>query len=179
VTSKTPDDKLVKKLFHREEVLDIVQKEVTEFLGSLLSGNVSYDVVERGREQLRMADEYESISDYLANILKLHIKMRKGEMFFSDEEDAELLHLHDEVDAYVQMVTAGVKDDRKEIVSKAKTQGDAITYAIKELRTRHLERVSDQSTGPLPSLIYTDTLNAYRRVKDHAQNIAEALAGEK
>ena len=179
VTSKTPDDKLVKKLFHREEVLDIVQKEVTEFLGSMLSGNVSHDVVERGREQLRMADEYESISDYLANILKLHIKMRKGEMFFSDEEDGELLHLHDEVAAYVQMITAGVKDERKEIVSKAKTQGDAITFAIKALRTQHLERVSDQSTGPLHSLIYTDTLNAYRRVKDHAQNIAEALAGEK
>ena len=28
-------------------------------------------------------------------------------------------------------------------------------------------------------VLFADTLNAYRRVKDHAQNIAEALAGEK
>jgi phosphate:Na+ symporter len=179
VTSKTPDEKLVKKLFHREEVLDIVQKEVTEYLGNMLSGNVPHDVVERGREQLRMADEYESISDYLANILKLHIKMQKENMVFSDQGNSELLSLHDQVADYVQMITACVKAERPEIVSKARTQGDSITFAIKEMRTKHLERVSERATTPLHSLIYTDILNAYRRVKDHAQNIAEALAGEK
>lgn len=26
-------------------------------------------------------------------------------MFFSEQEDGELLHLHDEIDAYVQMIT--------------------------------------------------------------------------
>jgi phosphate:Na+ symporter len=179
VTSKTPDEGLIKKLFHREEVLDIVQKEVTEFLGNMLSGNVSHDVVERGREQLRMADEYESISDYLANILKFHIKLRKEEMFFSAQENGELLELHDRVDSYVQMITEGVKEDHPEIISKAHVEGDSITFVIKELRTKHLERVSEKATTPLHSLIYTDILNAYRRVKDHAQNIAEALAGEK
>jgi Na+/phosphate symporter len=29
------------------------------------------------------------------------------------------------------------------------------------------------------SLIYTDMLTAYRRIKDHAFNIAEVLIGEK
>ena len=179
VTSKTPDEGLIKKLFHREEVLDIVQKEVTEYLGNMLSGNVPHDVVDRGREQLRMADEYESISDYLANILKLHIKLQKENMVFSDEGNAELLSLHDQVATYVEMITAGVKEERPEIVSKARTHGDSITFAIKEMRAKHLERVSEKATTPLHSLIYTDILNAYRRVKDHGQNIAEALAGEK
>jgi len=179
VTSKTHDEKLVAKLFHREEVLDIVQKEVTEFLGDLLSGNVSHEVVQSGREQLRMADEYESISDYVAAILKLHIKKEKEELVFSAEENKELLDLHDEVSSYVDMISAGVKGERPEIISKAHTQGEAITHTIKELRATHLERVGEKMTTPLRSLIYADILNAYRRVKDHALNIAEALAGEK
>jgi phosphate:Na+ symporter len=177
--SKTFDDKLVAKLFHREEVLDIVQKEVTEFLGSILSGNVSHEVVESGRKQLRMADEYESISDYLAAILKLHIKKDKEGLSFSPEEDAELLNLHNEVSSYVEMITTGVKGERPEIISRAHTQGEAITFAIKELRSKHIERVGEKVTTPLQSLVYVDILNAYRRVKDHALNIAEALAGEK
>jgi len=179
VTSKKSDERLIRKLFHREEVLDIVQKEVTEFLGSILSGNVSHEVVESGREQLRMADEYESISDYLATILKLHLKKEGAELSFSDEEDKELLDLHDRVSEYIRMITDGVKGERPEVVTKATTQGEAITFAIKELRSRHLERVGEKVTTPIHSLIYADILNAYRRVKDHGLNIAEALAGEK
>lgn len=179
VTSDEPDEKLVKKLFHREEVLDIVQKEVTEFLGNMLSGNVTHDVVAAGRQQLRMADEYESISDYLETLLKLHLKRKKEELSFSEEESKELLALHDTACDYVKMITSGVKGERPETVSKANTQGEAITHTIKDLRTRHLEKMGEKGVTPLSSLIYTDILNAYRRVKDHALNIAEALAGEK
>jgi len=179
VTSSKNDDELIKRLFHREEVLDIVQKEVTEFLGNMLSGNVSHDVVQSGREQIRMADEYESISDYIADILKLHIKMDKENLSFSKDENAELLSLHNKVCKYVQMITNSVKTERAEIISKANIHGESITFDIKGLRTTHLERVGNKLTTPLHSLIYTDILNAYRRVKDHALNIAEVLAGEK
>ncbi len=179
VTAEEMDADLVKKLFHREEILDVVQKEVTEFLGSILSGNVSHEVVTSGREQLRMADEYESISDYIAAILKLYIRAEKEDIAFSEQERGELLALLDDVSAYVEMISIGVKGARPEILSKANTEGDAITFRIKELRSRHIERVGEKITTPLHSLIYADILNAYRRVKDHALNIAETLAGEK
>ncbi len=87
--------------------------------------------------------------------------------------------MHNKVGDYVQMISESVQTERIEIISKANTHGEAITFDIKGLRTKHLERVSDKLTTPLHSLIYTDILNAYRRVKDHALNIAEVLAGEK
>ena len=34
-------------------------------------------------------------------------------------------------------------------------------------------------TTPLHSLVFTDMLNNYRRMKDHSLNIAEVIAGEK
>jgi len=126
-----------------------------------------------------MADEYESISDYLVNILKVHLKLKKENIKFGEEESRELLELHDKVAAYVKMITDGIKENRPEIITKANTHGEAITHDIKELRSRHLERVGQITTTPLHSLFYTDILNAYRRVKDHALNIAEALSGEK
>jgi Na+/phosphate symporter len=36
-----------------------------------------------------------------------------------------------------------------------------------------------EEVSPLFSLVYMDMLNFYRRMKDHALNIAEVLAGEK
>ena len=173
------DEKSEAKIFRREEILDVIQKEIVEFLSNLLSGNVPHDVMTSGRKQLRMADEYESISDYIVNILKLILKMRKAEMEMPPDAKLEILHLHKQVSDYIELVNQGVREDDARIFLKAKTHGEAITHLVREYRSNHLERVEAGLTSPLKSLIITDMLNAYRRVKDHAFNIAEVIAGEK
>jgi len=55
----------------------------------VLSANVPHSIVSEGRRQLRMADEYESISDYITSILKFHLKLRnQGHRF----DEKHLLH---------------------------------------------------------------------------------------
>ena len=175
----TPDEKSEEKIFHRENVLDVVQKEIVEYLSNLLSGNVPHTVMNDGRIQLRMADEYESISDYVANILKLTLKMRNIDQQMAQVSKDEIAELHGKVYEYFDFVNKSVQEDNTEILSRANTQGEAITHFIKECRTKHLQRVGTTHTSPLKSLIFTDMLNSYRRIKDHTLNIAEALAGIK
>ncbi len=179
MTSKEIDEDLTRKIFHREEILDEVQKEVTEFLGHMFAGNMTTDLVENCRMQLRMADEYESISDYIAVILKLYLKGKKTGVRFTDEGWKDILALHDKTAEYVDLVNSCVKEERSEGITKARVGGDAITYEMKEARDQHLDRLTHKQTDPLASLIFIDMLNAYRRVKDHGLNIAEAVAGEK
>ena len=167
------------KLFHLEEVLDVVQKEINEFLSHLLAGSVPLEVMEEGREQIRMADEYESISDYIVSILKLQIKLRKEELTISDDNRKELLDLHDHVADYVILINEGVRKNRTAMLPKARSQGEAITHLMKEYRSHHLERVGTEHTSPMESLAVTDILNAYRRIKDHGLNIAEVVSGVK
>lgn len=179
LSSKEPDDALVKKIFHREEVLDIMQKEMVIFLGHLLSGQIPHTYTEEGRLQIRMADEYESVSDYIVDILKLYMRMNNANVRLIKEEEEEILQLHDTVADYTELITTALIERNSEILSKAHTQGDAITHRLRDLRDKHLARISEAQMGPLATSSYTDMLNAYRRVKDHALNIAEALAGEK
>jgi phosphate:Na+ symporter len=179
IRKKGRDEVSEGKIFRREDVLDLVQKEVVEFLSSLLSGNVPHDVMDEGRKQLRMADEYESIGDYITTLLKLNLKMRKGEMEMMTATRNEILELHGRLLEYISMINDAVKEGNVRIVLKSQTRGDEITHLIKEYRTNHLERVEKGDLSPLKSLIITDMLSSYRRVKDHALNIAEVLAGEK
>jgi len=179
LTSKERNKTIEEKIFSLEELLDVAQKEIVEFLSNLLSGNVPHTVMNKGRIQLRMADEYESISDYITNILKLNLKMRKSGMQMSDETHRNIIDLHNQIKDYLHFVNDSVKDGETEILSKALKWGDKITHRMKKFRSSHLERVEGGLTSPLQSLIVTDMLNSYRRVKDHALNIAEVLAGEK
>ncbi len=179
ITSKEIDEDLTRRILHREEVLDEVQKEVAEFIGHMFEGNMTADLVESCRMQLRMADEYESISDYLAIIMKLHLKGKKTGVRFTEEGWKDVLLLHDKTAEYLKLVNSCVKEERGDGLTKARVSGDAITYEMKEARDKHLDRLSQKQTEPLASLIFIDMLNAYRRVKDHGLNIAEAVAGEK
>jgi len=167
------------KIFHREELLDVFQKEVVEFISHLMTGNIPHEVMEKGRGQLRMADEYESISDLVRDILKLHLKMRKTNQKISPGGLQDLLELHGKATEYVKLVNDAVRRDYREILSKANARGNAIKHIVKECRNRHLARVSNGDVAPLKSLIYTDMLTAYRGIRDHALNIAEVVAGEK
>jgi phosphate:Na+ symporter len=174
-----PDPQLKKKLFHREEILDTVQDEIVAFMTNLLSGNVPHTIVAEGRRQLRMADEYESISDYITSILKFHLKLRDQGHKFDERHLADVMRLHEMVNDYLELVSQGMRNRHPEVITKANSMGAEVTHLVKKLRDEHLDALTEERMPPFINLAYTSTLNSYRRVRDHAKNIAEALAGEK
>jgi phosphate:Na+ symporter len=179
ISGEEYDERINKKIFHTEEVLDIMQREVVEFMTSLMTDAISHDLAEEGREQLRIADEYESIGDYVTNLLKLHLRLEKAGQRFTGRYKTELLGLHDNVSEYVRMITIAYEERHNDIVSKAHTQGDEITHRVRDLRSLCLQDVSDVHANSTLIVMFTDAINAYRRVKDHAMNVAECMAGEK
>ncbi len=179
VLNPTPDENAEKQIFHSEQMLDTMQKEIVQFLGGLLSGSIPHDVMNDARKQLRMADEYESISDYITNILKLNLRMRNASLVFSEEGKNDMYALHDRVSTYVTMINKAVKENNPDILSMANAEGDSITHIMKDYRQDHITRIEKKYVDPLNNLVFCDMLTAYRRIKDHALNIAEVLAGEK
>lgn len=174
-----PDKVISDRLRHREGVLDNVQDEVSEFVTDLLARNVPHAVAEEGRQQLRMADEYESISDYVDNIWKFDRKLRKAELRFTDRQLVALKTLHEQVSEYVQAVNLANANSNADAFLKLEAQGKAIRRTIKESRRDHLEVLSTETIAPQVGVAFMSTLNAYARVRDHAQNIGEVIAGEK
>ncbi|OHB65931.1 MAG: sodium:phosphate symporter, partial [Planctomycetes bacterium RBG_13_63_9] len=179
ISQEVPDRKLAQQAFHREEELDTVQDEIVAFIAHLLTGNVPLEVEADALHQLRMADEYESISDYLISILKSHLKLEESGLHFSDADSEDLLRLHEMVADYLQMVNEGYEKRRPAVLVEARAQGGAITAHVKELREKFLARMSDEKLEPQVVVAYTSQLNSYRRVRAHALNVAEAMAGEK
>ncbi|MBL7077003.1 MAG: Na/Pi cotransporter family protein [Kiritimatiellae bacterium] len=168
-----------REIFRREQVLDNVQKEIFLYLSNLVSGQVPHDVTTQAHMQMRLADEYESLSDYIVNVLKARKKLQDNDMKLDDQARKRLLALHERVTAYIAKVSAYVADESMDALPKAQSEGAAITELMKSSRREHLNRLQNEEVSPFFSLIYTDMLNYYRRMKDHALNIAEVVVGEK
>ncbi len=179
LNSEEPQEELEHKIFHYENILDNVQKEIMVFLSEMVTGQITHDVMNEARNQMRMADEYESLSDYIVNVLKGLVKLRNNQLVLPEEGQDELRSMHLNVAEYIKMINRSLRSENADILLRAQTDSESITRQMKEYRRLHLLRLSDGKTTPLNSLVFTDMLNNYRRMKDHALNIAEVVAGEK
>ena len=179
LSQETPDPAEVETLFRYEEELDRMQDEITHYITHLLAMDLSQEVIAEGRCQLRMADEYESISDYLQRIAKFRLKLKKQKRRFDDAHNDSLLSVLGMVEAQLHQVTEAYEHDNRDIVSATVHAGDDIKNKVKSLQKAHLDYLSKEKVDPYINVSYTSTLNAMRRVRDHIVNLAEALAGEK
>ena len=180
ITDKKDDRDLIEKTFQREKIIDDVQSEVTRFLTHLLAVDLSHHIAEEARAQLRLADEFESVSDYVSNVLKLYLRLQGSNVVLSSVQQEELLKLHDAVAGYYDSVHEGFTVDTfDEYLARIRLESHEITSKIRALRDRHWHRLSDETVDPLISTSYMDIANAYRRIKDHLLNIGEAIVGGK
>jgi phosphate:Na+ symporter len=171
-----PDPKRVEQLFQLEEDLDTMQDEFVNFMTNLLAGNVPHRVIKEGRQQLRMADEYESISDCLASVQKFQLRLGEQGHCFNQKQRVALGELHDSVSEYLDLVCDGYERRLMEIPPAASTLATEITERVKNLRDSHIKDLSQDRMEPYVNLAFTSSLGAYRAVRDHVVNITEAMA---
>ena len=167
ITDETSAQGLAQKVFKQEDTIDEVQIEVTRFLTELLAEELSHDVADEARTQLRLADEFESVSDDVSDILKLYLRMREADVRFTDVQQAELVGLHDLIAGYYDRVRGGLEHVPGDYSPEILQESFAITGTIRELRDRHWNRLSEETVAPLVSTSYMDIANSYRRMKDH------------
>ena len=181
VLTDEADQKLEEHIAHREDVLDNVQREVTEFLGKIMVKRVPVEVAERARRLLRLTDELESISDEAATILKVTRRLRKGGQRFSESSLDVLLNVHDRTMAFATLVSSFLKSPRPGFdLAAVQSESKTLHELVRTSRQGQLNRIGpNDPNSPIRVLVELDVLNAYERVRAYYLNIAETLAGGK
>ena len=181
VLSGTAGADVEKHIVHREDILDNVQKEVTEFLGSIMSKRLVHEVSERARRLLRLTDELESVSDECAPILKVVKRFRRQKQQISEKSLKVILNVHDRVSAYAAEVTPLIRSPRGVIpLEKLQAESKALHEHVRECRKIQLGRIGPEDPGSsIRVLGELDIINAYERIRAYYLNCAETLAGGK
>ena len=175
------DDGPERHIVHREDILDNVQREVTEFLGSMMSKRLPRDVAERAQRLLRLTDELESVSDECAQVLKVVKRLRKQGQKMSEQSVALLLDVHDKVASFAADITPLIRSPRVpfDLESLQKRSSELHAF-IRECRRIQLGRVGPEDPGSSVRVLgELDIINAYERIRAYYLNCAETLAGGK
>ncbi|MBN1308486.1 MAG: Na/Pi cotransporter family protein [Chitinispirillaceae bacterium] len=175
ISGEMKNKERLQTLFNQEELLDRMQKEVVVFLTRLLTIEVVSAVSKEAQEQLRYADEFESVSDYIVAILKLHLRLENAHLILDREEQNDILALHTAVNNYYRLIYEAYEKSDRGVLTRAYPEGEGITHLYREMRSRHLTKLSQKRLDPLICTLYPDILAAYRRIKEHLLNVAEAI----
>ncbi len=181
VLTGTDEPRTREHILHREDVLDNVQREITEFLGKVMLKRLPSDVAERARRLLRMTDELESVSDETATILKVVTRLERKKQKISDVSRDLLVGVHDRINAYAAKVSKLIVSPRIPFdLAAIQNESKDIHDLVRASRQTQLNRIGpDDPNSALRVLGELDILNAYERVRAYYLNVAETLAGGK
>ena len=183
VIEGTANEREEEHIFKRESILDKVQGEITEFIGVVMMSRLPKDVAERARMLLRLADEFESVSDEAPMILKTIRRMHESGQKMSAVSVAAILAVHDRAAAFGEAVSTALKAEGSKIltanIQPILNESSELRAFIRETRRQQLSRLGGDEAAPMRVLIELDILSAYDRVRSCYENIADALLGGK
>lgn len=169
---KLEQNEVIAKIQHYEDVCDNIQKEVTVFVLKLLESPLSSRESEDAHSLTRVADELESVSDYLANIAN-YSKRIPLDVLLDEEAGADFFSLFNKVKSFYQSITHALVEIQSIDISQVMKTSEELRKEANVIRGRHLERVGEGRYEPMTALTYSDLIVSLRKIRSHSQNLAE------
>jgi phosphate:Na+ symporter len=163
----------------REDDLDNLLREITQFLVHVVQERISPEESKEITSLMRMANNLERIGDAIENIAQLSEELIEEDLYFSEGavHDHELIST--EVRKFLGVVIEGIRNEDRQIMLLAQKLEDNIDRMREEMRSNHIIRLQSTACAVDPGLVFVDTLTAFEKIGDFCYNIAQAVAGLK
>ena len=176
-TNRSITEDEVKKMRKIEDDLDIYQKEITTANFIILNDkNITDNLKLDTKNNLEVCDEYETISDYLMRIINSLKRLQDNNIPLTEEEKNTLSTMNRDTEELFRNINTAYATKNKEMMLRSIEKANTITENYRVAKDKHLINAGCHETPiALLTTSYMDTLNYYRRVRDHIYNIIEGF----
>lgn len=170
----------IKRLFKYEEITDMMEIEITEYITNLTDKEITPETSTKLRSYMNIANDLERIGDIYFQIAKtLEQKMEARIYFLPEQRNGinEMLTLIDR--AFKQMnKNLAVADYSSVEKTDARQLEDEINNLRDQLRSKNLDRLGDQDYKVKGAMVYNNIFSSLERIGDHIINVTESVVGE-
>lgn len=172
-------DKRLEGLKRKEEMVDILQKEVTNFLVALSQQSVSSQTSKDIASLMHMVNDFERIGDYCEKIWELSLRKQHQKIVFSDTADQEIADMAKKTRDFLSYIVSAIERGDAGVMEKAEFMERGINQAEEIYRNGHIARLNTGECAVLPGLVFIDMLHSFEKIGDHTFNVTKALVGRK
>ena len=172
------DEKAIDVVYRKEEVVDELYKEISEYLTKISETDMSEDQSRMMIMLMHAASDIERVSDHCQGLAKMARTMKDKDMEFSAAAKEDMLEIFRKSrSSYVKAVKTLETGDRK-LGHDVFILENEIDELKKTLEKRHYDRIEKEACKPEAGGIYLNAIKRLERISDHAQNIAMAVVME-
>lgn len=173
------DEKRLPSLERKEEGLDRLQREITDFLVALSQKSITQETSKNIASMMHMANDLERIGDHCESLWRLAVRRKSENVAFSADALSEVDELAEKTREFLAFILAAIERRDGTIRDEARSRDDGIDRMEDALRSNHIMRLNTGECGVQQGLIFIDMLHHFEKIGDHTFNLARALAGEK
>ena len=123
--------------------------------------------------------DIERIGDHAENITELAEAKRRNKIKFSEKGQKDLVKMYEATLSAVDEALRARRDNSMSAAHLAQDAEDIVDKMEKEMRDKHIQRLSKGKCLPENGVIFLDLLSNLERISDHADNIAGYVLAEK
>ncbi len=168
---------LLARVSHREEAVDNLQREITQYLVEVSQRSLTPEESEKLPALLHSVNDAERIGDHAENLQELAERAVEEKLPFSRYAMEELHLVYNEVNAMVEDVKRALQNDSREHAQAALAREQTLNKLQIELRQNHIQRLNEGKCFILSGIIFLDFINNLEKIGDHLTNVAQAVMG--
>jgi phosphate:Na+ symporter len=163
----------------REDIIDSLQKEIIQFLISVMQKRVSPEESKEIASLMRMANNLERAGDGVENIAELLEELFEENLHLSEGGIHDYEQISKKVEAFLDLIVKGIKAEDQEIMIRAQQLENDIDGMREDMRGNYIMRLQSGLCTVDPGLIFVDMLTSFEKIGDFCYNVAQAVAGLK
>ena len=167
------DEKSRQKVEEREEYIDYLNKGISEYIVSLMSGVMNADDSRKINGYYAIISNLERIGDHATNIAEYADDMKKWDLQFSDNVLDELEEMKKQCIASLENVKNVEPADTGRILSQAEVLEQKTDDMRDKYFKKQMQRLKKGKCKPQSGIVFSEVLTDFERMGDHALNIAQ------
>jgi phosphate:Na+ symporter len=173
------DMKRVSALQKKEDLTDILQKEITDFLVALSQKSLDREDSKEIASMMNMINDLERVGDHCENLWTLNQRKLDQRITFSDVAINGIAKISQLTSGFLTTIITALNQKDKEVFDEAQRLEDAIDDLEEKLRNNHIKRLNTGECTVNSGLIFIDMLHNFEKIGDHTFNLAKAVVGKK
>ncbi|SFU68642.1 phosphate uptake regulator, PhoU [Clostridium sp. DSM 8431] len=169
------DEEAVKKVYSNEEIINTLEREITNYLVLLSSHELPEEDSRILSVTFHVINDIERIGDHSKNIIELAIEKQKGKISIEGEAREELIKMYNKTLEAVSVAIEAYSNKDVEAAAKVKEIESRIDKYEKILRENNITRLNKKVCNANVSAIFLDLISNLERIGDHSTNIAERV----